>query len=120
MTWITWPIRLASFALWYAKVFAIANVKVVHDNLTHHMLARPGIARFETQCRTDLEITFLAALITLSPGTLTLGTERVGPDRRRVLLVHGMYAADAGSLRLEIATLEERMLKAMRRKATDS
>lgn len=120
MTWITWPVRIASFALWYAKEFVTANVKVVHDNLTHQTLARPGIARFETQCRTDLEITFLAALITLTPGTLSIGTERVGPDRRRVLLVHGMYAPDAHTLRLELARLEERMLTAMRRKATAS
>jgi multicomponent Na+:H+ antiporter subunit E len=120
MTWITWPVRLASFALWFSKEFIVANVKVMRDNLTPGLDLTPGIARFETQCRTDLEITFLAALITLTPGTLSLGTERVGPDHRRVLLVHGMYAPDAHTLRLELARLEERMLTAIRRKANAS
>jgi len=76
-----------------------------------------------TSCRTDLEVTVLSSLITLTPGTLTLGTRREGavgdaagdPDARRLLYVHGLYADDADGLRADIHDMERRMLHALRR-----
>lgn len=115
MSWLTWPHRLFLFFCWYVKEIVVANVAVLRDNLTPGQDSAPGIARFTTRCRTDTEITLLAALITLTPGTLTLGTETVDDGHVRVLFVHGMYAADADALRTELRTMETRMLHAVRR-----
>jgi multicomponent Na+:H+ antiporter subunit E len=114
MTWLTWPLRIAVFAAWFAKEFVVANTLVLRDNLTPGQDSTPGIARFATRCRTDTELTMLAALITLTPGTLTVGTDTTA-DRTRVLFVHGMYAPDADTLRKELEDMETRLLHACRR-----
>lgn len=119
MTWLTWPVRLLFFALWYTREIVVANVAVLRDNLAPGQESTPGIARYTTRCRNDAELTVLAALITLTPGTLTLGTDSTR-DRRRVLFVHAMYAADADTLRDELSDMENRLLHALRRKGDSS
>ncbi len=61
----------------------------------------------------------LASLITLTPGTLTLGTSTDAEQGRRVLYVHGMYHPDANALRADLADLEQRMLTAIRARGLD-
>jgi multicomponent Na+:H+ antiporter subunit E len=116
MTVLTWPVRLLWFAIWFASRVVISNATVVWDNLTPGQRSTPGVAVLATRCRTDAELTVLAALITLTPGTLTLGTAQPpADDDARVLYVHGMYHPDADSLRSELRSIEDRMLQAMRR-----
>ena len=64
-----------------------ANIQVAIEVVTptHHM--KPGIVSVPLDAKTDVEITFLANLITLTPGTLSLD---VSTDRK-VLYVHSMY-----------------------------
>lgn len=118
----SWPWRWLVFAAWYAGALVTSSRAVLHDLVTPGDQARSGIARVRTSCRTDAEVSLLAALITLTPGTLTLGTRRepgpdgaAMPDGRRVLYVHGLYADDADALRAEIHDMEARLLHAMRR-----
>jgi len=119
MTWITWPFRVLTFGLWFAREIVIANIAVLRDNLTPGQDSTPGIARYMTRCRSDGEITLLAALITLTPGTLTLGTETTEAGQRS-LFVHGMYADNADALRAELEGMETRMLHAIRRNGSTS
>lgn len=118
---LTWPLRMAGFLLWYAKAFTVSNLTVLRDNLTPGQDSAPGIARVPTACRSDAEITLLATLITLTPGTLTVGTETAAEAAAgettptRVLYVHSMYSADADAVRREIHDMEARMLHAIRR-----
>ncbi|MGO1184180.1 MAG: Na+/H+ antiporter subunit E [Micrococcaceae bacterium] len=114
-TWLTWPFRLFVFSLWYAKALIDSNWAVLKDNLTPGHDARSGIARVPTRCITDTEVTVLSALITLTPGTLTMGT-KVEDDGTRVLYVHALYNDDADEVRADTADMEGRMLHAMRRK----
>lgn len=114
MNWLTWPFRLAAFAIWFAREIVVANIAVLRDNLTPGQDSTPGVVRYTTRCRTDVEITLLAAFITLTPGTLTLGTETTSKGQR-ILFIHGMYAVDAEALRAEIEGMETRMLHAVRR-----
>ncbi|WP_373689303.1 proton-conducting transporter transmembrane domain-containing protein [Rothia santali] len=120
MTWLSWPFRLLGFAAWYAGQLVTSNASVIADNLTPGQNSTPGIARMETRCRSELEVTLLAALITLTPGTLTMGTEVVGRRRTRVLYVHGLYSPDADRLRADLGEMERRMLRAVRRKGVAS
>ena len=63
------------------------------------------------EAKTDLEITLLANLITLTPGTLTLD---VAPDRKS-LYVHAMFVDDPEQIRAEIKNgMERRLLEVMR------
>jgi multicomponent Na+:H+ antiporter subunit E len=68
----------------------LANLRVAHDVMTPSYYMRPGIIAIPLDARTDVEITLLANLITLTPGTLSLD---VSADRS-VLYIHVMYIDD--------------------------
>jgi multicomponent Na+:H+ antiporter subunit E len=59
------------------------------------------------EAESDLSISLLANLITLTPGSLTLDVS----EDRKVLYVHTMYAEDIDQLRLGIKDLERRVLE---------
>lgn len=113
MTWLTWPIRLLYFVLWYAKELVVSSVAVIKDNLTPGQDSTTGLTRMPTRCRNDVELTILAALITVTPGTLVIGNTT--EDGQRVLFVHTLYFPDADVSRQELAAMETQMLKAVRR-----
>lgn len=116
MSALTWPFRAVGFALWFALQVVISNATVVRDNLSPGQNSTPGVVSLETRCRTDAELTILASLITLTPGTLTLGTsEPAKAGGPRILHVHGMYHSTPESLRDELRTIERHMLGAVRR-----
>ncbi|MDO5633841.1 MAG: Na+/H+ antiporter subunit E [Micrococcus sp.] len=120
-TILTWPWRLLVFALWFVWALISSSAAVLRDLLTPGNDARPGIARIASNCRTDWEVTLLSVLITLTPGTLTLGTNRdpdaAGTDQHgapRRLYVHGLYSDTPAELRADIHDMERRMLHAVR------
>lgn len=112
MTTLTWPLRLIGFAFVFARLLLVANWQVLRDIFTPGSSIEAGIARVPTRCRTDLEITMFANLISLTPGTLTLAVRRGEPT---VLYVHGMYAPDPDAFRAELGAMETALLRAMRR-----
>jgi multicomponent Na+:H+ antiporter subunit E len=83
---------------WYILVFMVfilyelieSSLKVAMHVLKPTLSVRPGVIALPLDCETDLEITLLANLISLTPGTLTLD---VSSDKK-TLFVHTMYAND--------------------------
>lgn len=102
--------RLLLFAVFFLRELVIANAQVVWDVVTPRSRLAPGIAAVPLLSRSDLEVTLIANLVTLTPGTLALAVRR----DPAVLYVHGMYAEDADEFRRQIAALETRMLGAVR------
>ena len=102
-------LRFAPFYLWQLM---LANLRVAYDIVTprHHM--RPGVIAIPLDAETDAEITLLANLITLTPGTLSLD---LSADRR-TLYVHAMYIDhDVDETRRQIKEgLERRVLQVLR------
>jgi multicomponent Na+:H+ antiporter subunit E len=99
------------FAAFFVKEVVISAVRVARDVLTPHPRMRPAIVGVPLDVRTDGQITLLAILITLTPGTLALD---VSPDRR-TLIVHAMFAADADQVRHDIKSgFERRILELAR------
>ena len=73
----------------------------------------PGVVAVPLDARTDLEITLLANLITLTPGSVSLDLS----EDRRVLYVHAMYidGGDVEAYRRSIKEgLERRVLELLR------
>jgi multicomponent Na+:H+ antiporter subunit E len=104
-------LRAVGFLCFFLKEVMIANLRVAHDVLTPKFYMRPRVLALPLDALTDTEITLLANLISLTPGTLSLD---VSADRR-VLYVHAMYAADADAARLEMKEgLERRLLGLLR------
>ena len=88
----------------------LSNLKVAYDVLTptHHM--RPGVIAMPLDAKTDGEITIVANLISLTPGTLSLD---VSSDRK-VLYLHVMYLVDRAAAIDSIKALEARVLEVLR------
>lgn len=96
------------FLLFVAKEVLVSALRVARDVLARHPRMRPAIVHVPLDVRTEGQITLLAILITLTPGTLALD---VSTDRR-TLLVHAMFAADADLVRDEIkGGFERRILE---------
>lgn len=121
---LTWLPRILWFHLWYLKELVVANVGVIKDTLSPGQNSEPGIVVARTRCTTEFEITLLSSLISLTPGTLTLGTRLVAATdddaAHRVLYVHFMYHPDPEDARAAVADMEEHMLTAVRRKGVTS
>ena len=88
-------LRLASLFAWELLV---ANLRIAYEVVTPSHNMKPGVVAIPLDVETDVEITLLANLITLTPGTLSLDVS----DDRRVLYIHAMYVDDADKLRLSI------------------
>ncbi len=70
-----------------------------------------AIVAIPLDAKTDREITLLANLITLTPGTLSLDVS----EDRRFLYVHAMFVEDVESFRDSIKNgFERRLLELMR------
>lgn len=116
-SWLTWPVRMIGFLLWYAKEFLLANLQVTADILRPRTRMRtdPAIVAVPAASRTASEYTLISSLITLTPGTLTITYSR----DHAVLYVHGMFAASRDGLAEEVQEMEDRLLRAMRREPGD-
>ena len=82
------------FLGFYIRELLISSVRVAYDVLTPTFHMQPRIIAVPLDVKSEGEITLLANLISLSPGSLTLD---VSPDRR-ALQVHVMYAGDSSEV----------------------
>jgi len=103
--------RIISFALFFIWELTKANIQVAYEVITPKFNMKPGIIAIPLEAKTDLEITLLANLITLTPGTLALD---VSTDRS-VLYVHGMYVMEKEEFITDIKQgFEKRLLEILR------
>jgi len=103
--------RLVEFLLFFLWELLLANLRVAYDVLTPTFHMRPGIVAMPLDAKSDFEITLLANLISLTPGSLSLD---VSPDRR-FLYIHSMYVRDAEEEKQKLKDgFERRLLKVLR------
>jgi multicomponent Na+:H+ antiporter subunit E len=107
--WRVW--RLISFVLFFLWELLLANLRVAHDVATPSLHMRPGVVAIPLEARTDVEITLLANLLALTPGTLSLDVS----DDRRTLYIHAMFIGDPEHLRRSVKDgFERRLLEVLR------
>jgi multicomponent Na+:H+ antiporter subunit E len=103
--------RIVSLLLFFAWELVLANLRVAWDVVTPRHRMRPGVVAVPLRARTDVEITMLANMVSLTPGTLSLDVS----DDRCVLYVHAMYLHDRGLLVRSIQEgFERRLLEVLR------
>lgn len=101
-------VRLAGF---FAYELVISSLAVVWDVVTPAQRSNPGIIAVPLETCSPAELTTLANLVSLTPGTLSLDIS----DDRRTLYVHAMFADDAEAVRRSIKHgMEQRVLAALR------
>ena len=98
-------IELALYVLW--EIF-VSSLRVAWEILTPRPRARPGIIRYPLDVQRTDQITLLAHLVTLTPGTLTLD---VTPDRE-ALYLHVMFLDDVDD---EIRTIKNGLERRVQR-----
>lgn len=100
-----------SFMLYFSKELIVSSVKVAVDVIQPNPMVRPGIVGIPIDAETDIEITLLANVISLTPGTLSL---EISKDRK-ILYVHAMYVMNPDDFRQEIKDgIEHRLLELLR------
>lgn len=92
----------------FASALKVARL-VIRPDMGAHL--RPGIIAFPLTATRDAEITLLANLITLTPGTLSLDVS----EDRSTLYVHAIDVADKQALIDDIARgFEAKVIEALR------
>lgn len=105
------PLKILSLLALFIKELALSAFKVAVLVARPKMALKPGIFAFPLTVDRDFEITLLANLITLTPGTLSVD---VSADRK-VLYVHAIDCSDPAGARRDIANgFERKILEAFR------
>ncbi|MEZ4598238.1 MAG: Na+/H+ antiporter subunit E [Syntrophotaleaceae bacterium] len=96
--------RFIAFFLWEILLSAL---RIAFDVVTpvHHM--RPAVLAIPLELESDLGITFLANVITLTPGTLSLDVS----DDRKTLYIHAMYVDDPEKFKRDLKNKFEKPIK---------
>ena len=80
--------KAISFFFYFVKELILANLKVAFDIITPKDYMQPGIVAVPLDAETDMEITLLANLITLTPGSLSLD---VSKDKKVIIHTRTLY-----------------------------
>ncbi|PAU71296.1 Na+/H+ antiporter subunit E [Vreelandella alkaliphila] len=102
--------RIIGFVGFFIKELVQANLRVAFDILTPPWHMKPGVIAFPLSAHTEMEITMVANLISLTPGTLSLDVS----DDRKVLYIHAMFLDDEEELRNNLKEMEHRALELFR------
>ena len=105
------PLRIVELALLFLYELMLSGYRVARLVLMPRMELRPGIFAYPLKVDRNFEITLLANLITLTPGTLSVD---VSADRK-TLFVHAINCSDPDQTRRDIADgFERKILEAFR------
>ena len=97
---------IVSLAVLFLKELVLSAVRVARLVLTPSMHIRPGFIAFPLTTDRPAEITLLANMITLTPGTLSVDVS----DDRKTLYVHAIDVPDKDVLVTDIAQGFERKI----------
>ncbi|MFN3405588.1 MAG: Na+/H+ antiporter subunit E [Cytophagaceae bacterium] len=97
---------LITFILFFLKELIKANLKVMYDIVTPKHYMRPGILSVPLDTQDELQITVLANLLTLTPGTLAV---EVSYDKK-MMYVHCMYIQNKDEVKNGIKKFEKKVL----------
>jgi multicomponent Na+:H+ antiporter subunit E len=103
--------RLLGFVAFYAFEVIRSNIRVAIDVVRPGSTASPGVVAVPLDASSDAEITLLANLITMTPGSLVIDVS----DDRSVIYVHSMFLGDPEAFRATIkGDFERRVLELLR------
>lgn len=101
------PVKLLVLTAVFFKELSLSAIKVALLVIRPDMQLRPGIFAFPLTLTRDFEITLLANLITLTPGTLSVDVS----EDRKTLYVHALDCHDPAAEKRAISTGFERRIR---------
>lgn len=78
--------RIIAFFLFFIYELVLANIQAAYFIIVSHKNLKPGIVGVPLDAKSDVEITFLTNLVSLTPGTLSIDVS----NDRKVLYVYSM------------------------------
>ncbi|WJH39347.1 Na+/H+ antiporter subunit E [Aliirhizobium terrae] len=103
--------RMIALLVLFFRELAMSAWKVAVVALRPNMDLKPGIFAFPLTVDRDFEITLLANLITLTPGTLSVDVS----EDKKILYVHAIDCSDVEGTKRDIANgFERKILEAFR------
>jgi multicomponent Na+:H+ antiporter subunit E len=95
----------------FIKELVLSNIRMAYYTVMPLNRMRPGVIAVPLEPMSDVELTVLSNLLTLTPGTLSLDVSR----DNRTLYIHVMWFSDADEVRREIKRgFESAVLKGLR------
>jgi multicomponent Na+:H+ antiporter subunit E len=103
--------RVIAFAFFFMREIIKANLRVAKIVLSPRLSVHPAVVAIPLDATSNAEITLLANLITLTPGTLFLDVS----EDRCIIYVHAMEVDDLDAFRANIKNgFERRVMEIMR------
>lgn len=99
-------VLITRLILLFIKELVKSAYKVALTVLSPTMELKPGFIAYELKVTSDMEITLLANLITLTPGTLSVDVS----DDRKLLFIHALDCGDPDAIRADIESGFERAI----------
>ena len=103
-----------AFVLFVLREVVAGSARVTLAALGPPGRSRPAVVEFPLRCRSDLEVTALASAITITPGTLVLGTASALGDEPPTLFVHDLFSGGREAALAGLRDMESRLLRATR------
>lgn len=101
-------LRIIALAVTFVRELILSAMRVarlvIRPDLNTHI--RPALIAFPLTAKTDAEITLLANLLTLTPGTLSVDVS----DDRQYLFIHAIHLTDRDAFIKELAEGFERQV----------
>ncbi|WP_020615847.1 Na+/H+ antiporter subunit E [Paenibacillus daejeonensis] len=82
--------KCVKLMLLFLRELVLSSIVVIRHIIQPELKIRPGIFAYETKLSSNWELTVLACLLTLTPGTLILEVSK----ERQTLYLHAMNMAD--------------------------
>ena len=103
--------QIASFTLFFIRELIVSNLRVARDVIAWKRNSRPGIVAVPLDIRSDFEITLLATLLALTPGTIAMDVS----NDRKTMYIHAMFVTDPELIRKAVKEgLERRIMELFR------
>lgn len=99
--------RIVGLIAYFLYELVLSSVRVALDVLRPELRMKPAVIAVPLDIESDAEITLLANLISLTPGTLSIDVA----DDRSCLYVHAMYGGEPDALASEIKRTFERRIR---------
>lgn len=102
------------YLAWLIGQVVAGSVTVARRAMRPGRFAEPSIVAFPLRCETDLEVTWMASSITITPGTLVVGTAHGSDVEPVTVFVHSVFDQDRESVQEGLRDMEDRLLRMTR------
>ncbi|WP_116112037.1 Na+/H+ antiporter subunit E [Austwickia chelonae] len=103
-----------SYLFFLVREVLAGSWRITRAALSPRRLSSPAIVEFPLRCRSDFEVTALASSITITPGTLVVGTAAGNDEVPPTLFVHALFSGGREAVLDELRGMETRLLRATR------